>query len=192
MKKIVMATIISMTILTNVFANGTKPIETLKSKNEVCIITDKAILRRFCYKDKDEKIKMPDDEFGEWITDFRVGADYYRYIAKDNRLGLGVGITISPILQLYDIYGVTKIKIPLTNRWFLGVGVGLGNIPTRDGVKTSHHNFFKLFTCFNFKNISIYLSYTQDTLYEQPVNENFDFTNIFEALNLGIVTRFTI
>ncbi|MDR3124495.1 MAG: hypothetical protein LBU10_01270 [Endomicrobium sp.] len=193
MKKIVMPTIISMTILTNVFANGTKPIETLENKNEVCVVIDKVILRRYYYKDKDGKTQMPDAAFGEWVTDFNVVADYYRYIVKDNRLGFGLGITMSPLLQLCDIYGVTKIKVPFTNRCFLGVGAGfLGNLPTQGGVKINHHEFFKLFTCFNFKNMSIHLSYTKNILYEKSFNENIDFMSIFEALNLGIVTRFTI
>jgi hypothetical protein len=179
-----------MTMLADVFAKDTKPVEKLESKNEICIVTDKIISRSLCYKDKDGEILIPEEELGEWITDFNTIVDYYRYIAKDNRLGLGLGINISPFRQFYDIYCVTKIKIPLTNRWFLGVGAGLGNVGTKDGFKATQHEFFKLFTCFDFKNISIYLSHIQDILYGQPVNETLDSKNNFKSLNLGIGTRF--
>ncbi|MDR3124494.1 MAG: hypothetical protein LBU10_01265 [Endomicrobium sp.] len=195
MKKIVMATITSMTILANVSANDIKPIETLKSKNEVCILIDKPILRSICYQDKNGKCSKT-DESGEWITDFRVGTDYYNYIDKNNRLGLGLGINVNPFCEFYNIYGVTKFKLPLTNRWFLGVGVGLGNVNTKKGVRTYRHEFFKLFTSFDFKNISIYLSYTQNILYdlyeEDELYERLDFTERFEVLNLGICKRFII
>jgi hypothetical protein len=190
MKKILMVTITSMAILTNVFAGDTKPLE---SKNEFCIVIDKAISRNICMQDLYRKRSQ---ESGEWVTDFKVVTDYYRYITKNDRLGLGLGININPYLRFYDIYGVTKIKVPLANRWFLGVGAGLGNMDTRADVKSNCHEFFKLFTCFNFKSISIYLSYTQDILYMQRFNRSGrkigDFTGTFEAYNLGIGTRFTI
>ncbi|MDR3124708.1 MAG: hypothetical protein LBU10_02360 [Endomicrobium sp.] len=187
MKKIVMITIISMTILVNVFANDTKPIETLESKNEVCILIDKPILQNVKYMIKSHSRSASPDEYGTW-TDFRIVADYYRYITKNNKLGLGLGININPFSEFYDIYGSTKIKVPLTNRWFLGVGAGLGNVDiSYDEIKISHHDFFKLFTSFSFKNISIYLSYTQDILH--GTYNRFKFTKRLSALNLGIGTR---
>ncbi|MDR3124378.1 MAG: hypothetical protein LBU10_00635 [Endomicrobium sp.] len=190
MKKIVMVIITSMTILTNVFANDIKPIETLESKNEICILIDKSILPICYYEDMHSKYSITEEESGKWVTDFKIVADYYRYIAKNKSLGLGLGININPFLEFYDIYGVTKIKVPLTNRWFVGVGVGFGNLDTKDGVKTYHHEFFKLFTNFNFKNISIYLSYTQDIVY--ALYNSLDYTKRFSALNLGIGTKFII
>ncbi|MDR3124707.1 MAG: hypothetical protein LBU10_02355 [Endomicrobium sp.] len=189
MKKIVMVTITSMTILANIFAQDTKPIEILESKNEVCIVIDKTILRSACLQDIYGKTSTTYN-FGKWITDFRIVADYYRYIAKNNSLGLGLGININPYFDFYAIYGSTKIKVPLTNRWFLGVGAGLGNVNTVNEYKANLHQFFKLFTSFNFKNISIHLSYTQDILCGFYKKENF--TERFETLNLGIGKRFMI
>jgi hypothetical protein len=190
MKKVFMAVITSMSMLANVFAGDAKPLE---SKNEFCIVIDKAILRDVWVQNKRGKRAR---ESGEWVTDFKIVADYYRYIAKNNRLGLGLGVNITPELEFYDIYGTAKIKVPLTNRWFLGVGAGLGNRNTKSIAKTNHHEYFKLFTCFNFKNISIYLSYTQDILYGEQFNRRGrklgDFTGTFEAYNLGIGMRFTI
>ncbi|MDR3124438.1 MAG: hypothetical protein LBU10_00975 [Endomicrobium sp.] len=189
MKKIVMATITSMTIFANVFANENKPIEILENKNEVCILIDKPILRNACVQDLYGESSMTEN-LGNWFTDFRIVTDYYRYIAKNNSLGLGLGININPLLEFCDIYGVTKIKVPLTNWWFLGVGVGLGNVYPVNGYKATFHQFFKLFTSFNFKNISIHLSYTQDILcglYEEK-----SFTESFETLNLGIGKKFII
>jgi hypothetical protein len=190
MKKVFMAVITCMAMLANVFAGDTKPLE---SKNEFCIIIDKAILRSACLEDIYGK--RSGESAGGWLADFRVVADYYRYIAKNNRLGLGLGVNINPALDFYAIYGTTKIKVPLTNRWFLGVGAGLGNADTNSGYKTNHHEYFKLFTCFNFRNISIYLSYTQDILYGQLNRRGKslgNFTGIYEAYNLGIGMRFTI
>jgi hypothetical protein len=179
-----------MTMLANVFAGDAKPLE---SKNEFCIVIDKPISRNAYMRDIDGG-KSVTKAFGEWITDFRVVADYYHYITKNNSLGLGLGININPVLEFYDIYGAAKIKVPLTNRWFLSVGAGLGNIDTRADVKSNCHEFFKLSTCFNFKNISIYLSYTQDMLYGQQLNRRGkkigDFMGRFEAYNLGIGKRF--
>ncbi|MDR3125171.1 MAG: hypothetical protein LBU10_04810 [Endomicrobium sp.] len=203
MKKIVVATIISMTIFANVFAKDTKPIETLESKNEVCIIIEKAILRNVYCQDAYGKVPLSEKvKFGKWIPDFKIVADYCSYIDENNNLGLGLGITINPTLQIYDIYCLTKFKVPLTNRWFLGAGVGLGNVDTKDGgswdleskniFKDNCHKFFKLFTCFNFKNISIYLSYTQDILYGQTVKSKWYFTERLETLNLGVAKRFII
>ncbi|MDR3124491.1 MAG: hypothetical protein LBU10_01250 [Endomicrobium sp.] len=187
MKKIVMATITSMTILANLFAQETKPIETLESKNEICVVIDKAILRTYWFKDRYGK-KSKTEDLGKWITDFKIVIDYYHYIAKNNRLGLGLGITINPLLEFHDIYAITKI--PLTNRWFLGLGAGLGSVDTANGYKTNLHQFFKLFTCFNFKNISIHLSYTQDILH--GLYESNSFTERFETISLGIGKRFII
>ncbi|MDR3124435.1 MAG: hypothetical protein LBU10_00960 [Endomicrobium sp.] len=193
MKKIVMAAITSMTIFANVFANENKPIEILENKNEVFILIDKPILRSIYYQEIHKKYSKAGTPRA-WITDFRVGADYYHYITENNRLGLGLGININPFLEFCDIYGVTKYKLPLTNRWFLGVGAGLGNVNTKKGIRAYRrayrHEFFKLFTTFDFKNISIYLSYTQNILY--AIYGNFDFIEKFEAFNLGIGIRFII
>ncbi|MDR3124490.1 MAG: hypothetical protein LBU10_01245 [Endomicrobium sp.] len=193
MKKIFLTTITSMIILANVFAQDTKPIETLESKNEVCVVIDKTILRINYLKIYGMKILQ---ESREWSTDFIILAEYYHYIAKNNRLGLGFGVNINPSFQYYDIYGVTKIKVPLSDIWFIGLGAGLGNVDAvNNPYKTNLHEFFKLFTCFNFKNISIYLSYTQDISYGHLNINGSNLTDLmatFKTYNLGIGTRFII
>jgi hypothetical protein len=180
-----------MTMLANVFANDAKSVETLESKNEIYIITDKTILRN-SYAQTTHYGKIP-WETGLWITDAEITVDYYRYITKNNRLGLGLGTTLNPALQFYDIYCVTKLKVPLTNRWFIGLGAGLGNTDciTIPEYKINNHRYFKLFTCFDFKNISIYLSYVQDIIYGKFIEID-SLIARYEALNLGIGTRFTI
>jgi hypothetical protein len=176
-----------MIMLANVFANDTKSVETLESKNEICIVIDKAILR----KDQAEDIYGKRTwEPKQWIIDFRIVADYYRYITKNNRLGLGLGININPFYQFIDVYGVTKIKVPLTNRWFLGVGAGFGNVDITEGHRINKHEFFKLFTGFDFKDMSIYLSYTQNIVYGLYRKESW--ISKYKAINLGIGIRFTI
>ncbi|MDR3125170.1 MAG: hypothetical protein LBU10_04805 [Endomicrobium sp.] len=186
MKKILIATITSLTIFANVFAKDTKPIETLECKNEVYIIIDKVILQNNCHQGRLGELSITYG-LGGWITNFKIVADYYRYISENNSVGLG--ITINPNLHLYDIYGLTKFKVPLTNRWFLGVGIGFGDVDSKSAFKVTRHEFFKLFTCFDFKkNVSVYLSYTQDMLYGVD-NRKKNFTERFEALNLGIGIR---
>jgi hypothetical protein len=187
MKKVLMAVITCMIMLPNVFANDAKSVGTPESKNEICIVIDKAILRKDYAEDIYGKRTWEPDQ---WIIDFRIVADYYHYITKNNRLGLGLGISINPYYQFLDTYGVVKLKVPLTNRWFLGAGAGLGNVDITEGHTINKHEFFKLFTGFDFKNISIYLSYTQDILYGSYKRNSW--ISKYKAINLGIGTRFTI
>jgi hypothetical protein len=195
MKKVFMAAITCMTVLANVFAGDTKLPE---SKNEICIAIDKAMWRNN-YMQTSKFGKIPDPRETLWTTDAKIAADYCRYITKDNRLGLGLGFTIQPLFEFYDIYGMAKFRIPLNgiihlDYWFLGAGVGFGNL---DGItdpmyKMNSHEYYKLFTGFNFKNISIYLSYAQDIIYGEIIGYDSSFTSRYKALNLDIGTRFTI
>jgi hypothetical protein len=79
--------------------------------------------------------------------------------------------------------------------WFLGVGFGSGfsNKKFNDAMSyvITSHKYFKLFIGFDFGNISISLSYNQDTL-SGKANNTEPITPRFKAFNLCIGTKFTI